>query len=78
MSKQPCQSCYYYSDRLIERYNLSSPLPEDSTELLGLIGARRGCLRSGGLIDYEKARRIILNEFRGSKLGNFTLDRPKQ
>jgi len=57
---------------------LSSPLPEDSTELLGLIGARRGCLRSGGLIDYEKARRIILNEFRGSKLGNFTLDRPNQ
>ncbi len=65
-----------YSERLIERYNLSSPLPEDPVELLGLIGSRRGCLRSGGLIDYEKARRIILNEFRGNKLGNFTLDRP--
>lgn len=65
-----------YSERLIQRYNLSSPLPEDPIELLGQIGSRRGCLRSGGLIDYEKARRIILNEFRGSKLGNFTLDRP--
>jgi len=65
-----------YSQRLIERYNLASPLPEDSTELLGLIGARRGCLRSGGVIDYEKARRMILNEFRNSKLGVFTLDRP--
>lgn len=65
-----------YSDRLIERYNLTPPLPDDAAELLGLIGLRRGCLRSGGVIDYEKTRRIILNEFRGNKLGAFTLDRP--
>lgn len=65
-----------YSDRLMERYSLSSPLPEEPNEILKLIGARRGCLRSGGLVDYEKAGRIILNEFRSNKLGNFTLDRP--
>ena len=65
-----------YSDRLIDRYNLTAPLPEDATELLDLIGKRRGCLRSGGLIDYDKTRRIILKEFRDTKLGNFTLDRP--
>jgi len=65
-----------YSERLIERYNLIPPLPENTTELLDLIGKRRGCLRSGGLIDYEKTRRLILKEFRDTKLGNFTLDRP--
>ena len=65
-----------YSERLIERYNLTPPLPEDSTELLDLIGKRRGCLRSGGLIDYQQTRRLILKEFRTTKLGNFTLDRP--
>jgi len=65
-----------YSDRLIERYNLTAPLPEDTTELLDLIGKRRGCLRSGGLIDYQQTRRLILKEFRTTKLGNFTLDRP--
>ncbi|MBP2628946.1 MAG: ribosome biosis GTP-binding protein YlqF [Firmicutes bacterium] len=65
-----------YSERLIERYNLASPLPEDATELLDLIGKRRGCLRSGGLIDYDKTRRLILREFRDTKLGKFTLDRP--
>jgi ribosome biogenesis GTPase A len=65
-----------YSHRLADRYNLTLPLPDDNVELLGLIGTRRGCLRSGGLIDYEKARRILLTEFRTGKLGAFTLDRP--
>lgn len=63
-----------YADRLLERYRLAAPLPADSTDLLDLIGARRGCLRSGGIVDKEKVRRIILNEFRAGKLGHFTLD----
>ncbi len=67
----------HYSHRLAGRYNLTLPLPDDNLELLGLIGTRRGCLRSGGLIDYEKARRILLTEFRTGKLGAFTLDRPE-
>lgn len=66
-----------YSQRLIERYNLTAPLPEDATALLELIGIRRGCLRSGGIVDYEKTRRLILKEFRDTKLGTFTLDRPE-
>lgn len=66
----------HYSERLIERYNLTAPLPEDPLALLELIGTRRGCLRSGGVIDYDKTRRLILKEFRDTKLGNFTLDRP--
>lgn len=66
----------HYSERLIERYNLTAPLPEDPSALLELIGTRRGCLRSGGVIDYDKTRRLILKEFRDTKLGNFTLDRP--
>ncbi|BBB93211.1 ribosome biogenesis GTPase A [Methylomusa anaerophila] len=65
-----------YSERLITRYNLPLPLPADDSELLGLIAARRGCLRSGGIVDYDKAGRIVLNEFRSGKLGGFTLDRP--
>lgn len=63
-----------YSSRLIERYKLTTPLPEDSFELLSEIGAKRGFLRSGGVIDTEKTIRIILNEFRNGKLGPFTLD----
>ncbi|SMC67046.1 ribosome biogenesis GTPase YlqF [Sporomusa malonica] len=68
-----------YSDRLRERYKLTQDqLPEDIVELLELIGSKRGCLRSGGAVDYEKARRIILTDFRSNKLGQFTLDTPDQ
>ncbi|WP_425060825.1 Ribosome biogenesis GTPase A [Sporomusa carbonis] len=67
-----------YSDRLVERYKLTQQLPEDTVELLAAIGAKRGCLRSGGVIDYEKAGRIVLTDFRTGKLGQFTLDRPEQ
>lgn len=65
-----------YPDRVAGRYNLTLPLPEDPVEILGLIGSRRGCLRSGGVVDYEKARRIVLSEFRDGKLGRVTLDDP--
>lgn len=64
----------HYGERLVERYNLEIPLPEDPILLLELIGRKRGCLRSGGIFDYEKIYRIILNEFRSGKLGSFTLD----
>ncbi len=67
-----------YPDRLTARFNLTGPLPEDGLELLALLGARRGCLRSGGVVDYEKAGRIVLSEFRDGKLGRFTLDLPPE
>lgn len=63
-----------YADRLINRYKLEPPLPVDNNDLLAQIGQRRGCLRAGGVVDVDKARRIILNEFRSGKLGVFTLD----
>lgn len=63
-----------YSGRLIERYKLQPPLPTESQEILKLIGAKRGCLRSGGIVDEDKARKIILNELRSGKLGLFTFD----
>ncbi|EAX48694.1 GTP-binding protein, HSR1-related [Thermosinus carboxydivorans Nor1] len=68
------RSCY--TERLVERFKLSPPLPEDAAALLDLIGSKRGCLRAGGIVDHEKVRRIILTEFRTGKLGPFTLDYP--
>lgn len=65
-----------YSERIANRYNLVLPLPEDNQELLELIGAKRGCLKSGGIVDVDKARKIVLNELRAGKLGPFTLDYP--
>ncbi|MDU6770285.1 MAG: ribosome biogenesis GTPase YlqF, partial [Veillonella sp.] len=33
-----------------------------------------GCLVSGGVVDLDKARRIILQDYRNTKLGTITLD----
>ncbi|MBU2701229.1 ribosome biogenesis GTPase A [Sporomusaceae bacterium BoRhaA] len=64
-----------YPVNLIERYKLSEPLPSVSQELLELIGRKRGCIRSGGVIDTEKVIRMIITEFRTGKLGSISLDR---
>ena len=67
----------HYGSMLTERYGLSV-IAADNTELLSAVGRSRGCLRSGGLIDLEKARMILLNEFRSGKLGRVTLDQPEE
>ena len=37
----------------------------------------RGCLKKGEELDYEKASRLLLEEFRSGKLGKVTLEFPK-
>lgn len=67
----------HYPSRLLERYSLAEVFA-DNQELLAAIAKCRGCLRSGGVVDYEKAGMILLNEFRTGKLGRFTLDSPTE
>jgi len=62
-----------YPADLVARYRLEGDLPS-GTELLEEIGRRRGCLRAGGKIDYEKAEQIVLTDFRSGCLGRVTLD----
>ena len=64
-----------YGQSLAERFKLTLPLPENGHELLEIIGRKRGCIRKGGIVDLEKAQRLVLNEFRSGKLGRITLDR---
>lgn len=66
-----------YPAELSERYKLKGELPNEPGEILEMIGAKRGCLRGGGVVDHETARRIILNEFRAGKLGLISLERPE-
>ncbi len=65
-----------YEPMLRERYKLTGDLPEDSYELLELIGRKRGMLISGGEVNTERASIMLLDEFRGGKLGRITLERP--
>ena len=62
-----------YPSDLMERYRLEKELPS-GMELLEEIGRKRGCLRAGGKVDYEKAEQIVLMDFRSGRLGRVTLD----
>ncbi|KOA20559.1 ribosome biogenesis GTPase A [Clostridium homopropionicum DSM 5847] len=65
----------YYPNQLMQRYKLDS-LSEDSLENMDNISRKRGAVISGGNIDYNRISVLILDEFRGGKLGPISLERP--
>lgn len=68
-----------YPDLLSERYKLGelSKYDEyDDYELFLEIARKRGCIISGGEVNVERASAMLLDEFRGGKLGRITLERP--
>ena len=65
-----------YSSRLEERFKISGFEDKESYEVLEMIGRKRGMLISGGEIDYERASVMLLDEYRGGKLGRLTLEFP--
>ena len=65
-----------YPELVKARYQLET-LPENETELLNLIGKKRGCLKSGGRIDLDKVAKILIGELRTATLGKITLETPE-
>ena len=65
-----------YPDNLLQRYSLEN-VPHNELELIESIGRKRGCLRSGGRIDLNKASKILLTELRAGTLGRITFETPK-
>lgn len=64
-----------YPERLQERYQLES-LPTSELELIEAIGRKRGCLRSGGQVELNKACSLLLKELRAGLLGPISLETP--
>ena len=59
---------------LEERYKIDVQ-PEDSGyDLLEKAGRKRGFLMRGAQVDTQRMARVLLDEFRGGKLGRFTLE----
>ena len=67
-----------YPSLLQQRYGLPQDMPSDAWELLQAIGRRRGMLLSGGEIDTLRAAIMLLDEYRGGKLGRISLEIPAQ
>jgi ribosome biogenesis GTPase A len=66
----------HYSQALAERYSLEET-PADQVSLLDAVGKKRGCLGRGGLVDYDRASRIFINDLRAGALGPITFETPE-
>ena len=66
-----------YPQTLQERYKLTVLDGKQGWELLEQGARKRGMLISGGEADTERMAKVLLDEFRGGKLGRFTLEAPE-
>ena len=64
----------HYADVLTERYKITVEDGDSGYDLLEKAGRKRGFLMRGAQVDTERMACILLDEFRGGKLGRFTLE----
>lgn len=64
---------------LCERYKLDIEQLDGlmGYEILELVGRRRGFLISGGEVDLERTAKMMIDEFRSSKIGRISLEAPR-
>ena len=60
---------------LADRFKLTKEEMTDPMVALEAIGRRRGCLVKGGHVDLDKARRIVLADYRNGKWGLLSFDK---
>ena len=67
-----------YPTELATRYKLTDAdgwKDMSETQLINLIGKKRGCLIPGGIVDTERVSNLLIDEFRAAKIGKMTIDR---
>ena len=67
----------HYADIVNERYKIAIEEENSGYDLLTKAGRKRGFLMRGAEVDTERMARVLLDEFRGGKLGRFTLETPE-
>lgn len=68
-----------FRENLKERYKLDEiPLDMTPEELLEAIGRKRGCIKAFGEVDVERTSVMLLDEFRGGKIGAISLESPEE
>ena len=65
-------------DKFMARYKLTEDETDglDSYDLFELVGRKRGFLISGGEVNHKRCADMLLDEFRGGKIGRITLEGP--
>ncbi|TVP95115.1 MAG: ribosome biogenesis GTPase YlqF [Acholeplasmatales bacterium] len=62
----------YYPNRMGTYYGFTEAM--DALEVLDQIGRARGCLKKGGLIDYDRVYDLYLHDLRHGRFGPIVLD----
>ena len=68
----------YYPDTVRQRYKVDMPADTPGYELLEEAGRKRGFLMARGEINTERMAKVLLDEYRGGKLGHFTFEMPEE
>ena len=65
-------------EEFLSRYKLTVDECDslDGYDLFELVGRRRGFLISGGEINHQRTAEMLLDEFRGGKIGRISLEKP--
>ena len=66
----------HYQGILADRYQVDES--EDKVKILEQVAMNRNCKMKGNELDYEKASKIVLEEFRNGKLGKISLETPEE
>ena len=66
-----------YRELLCARYKLDNTDGMQGFELVEYIGRKRGFVVSGGEIDFLRASNILLDEFRSTKIGKISIEKPE-
>jgi ribosome biogenesis GTPase A len=66
-----------YKTFLEKRYNIEVNEQDEGHIIFNKIGFKRGFLISGGEVDAQRTSKIILDEFRGVKIGRISLEKPR-
>ncbi len=71
--------CREYPQKLAERYKITTDETAnlEPYDLLCLVGRKRGMLMGKGEIDTLRAATMVLDEYRGGKLGKISLELPE-
>ncbi len=66
-------------EKIAARYKVTEDeLLLDAYDLLEAIGRKRGMMMSGGVVNLERAAIMLVDEFRASKLGRMSLEKPEE
>ena len=66
-----------YPGTLEKRFQLDESEEKSAVQILEEIARVRGCLIRGGELDYGKASKLLMDDFRSGKLGRVTLELPE-